>query len=288
VQLREKKRRALQRLATCESAVVALSGGVDSALLLALALDALGPSRLLAATGDSPSLAASDLDAARQTAAALGVRHVVLPTREMDRAEYRANLGDRCFHCRVELFEALARLADERGLACVVYGAIADDLSDDRPGMRAAEGLGVVAPLLEAGLIKNEVRELATQAGLAVADKPAGACLASRLPVGTSVTPDRLARVERAEEGLRALGFHQLRVRHHDEVGRVELDAEGLRRALDPELRRQIVGVLQAAGYRHATLDLEGYRTGGVPAEPEERSTDSPARRSEPNRDGGQ
>jgi uncharacterized protein len=291
MQLAEKKQAALKLLSECGSAVVALSGGVDSAVLLALALEALGSEKVLAVTGASPSLAATDLQAARRTARALGARHEVVATREIERSDYRANLGDRCFHCRAELFEALARLADERGLRRVAYGAITDDLGDVRPGMRAAERLGIVAPLLAAGLSKADVRALAADAGLAVADKPAGACLASRIPVGTEVTRGRLEQIERAETALRGLGFRQLRVRHHGEVARIELDRDEAPRMLEPGLRRRAVRAVRAAGYRFVALDLDGYRQGSVSADGSETEPAPGAdglQRIGPARDGGQ
>jgi uncharacterized protein len=281
--LHSKKAAAISHLTRCGSAVVALSGGVDSAVLLSLALEALGPERLLAATGSSPALAAADLEAARQVAAALGAPHIVVPTREIERPGYRANRGDRCFHCRSELFETLGRLARERGLDRVVYGAIADDRGDERPGMRAAKQLGAVAPLLEAGLGKREVRELATAAGLPVADRPANACLASRIPVGSVVTAEKLTRIERAEESLGKLGFEQLRVRDHGEVARLEVDARSLERLHDAGFRGRIVSAVRDAGFRFVAVDLEGYRSGSVAG-----SGSTAPQRTGPTRDGGQ
>ncbi len=260
----QKKEVALRRLADCGSVVVALSGGVDSAVLLALALEALGPGQVLAATGRSASLAAPELEDSRSVARRLGVRHEVVITRELEQPAYRANRGDRCFHCREELFSILNRLARERGLRRVVYGAIADDLDDDRPGMRAAERLGVVAPLLEAGFTKAEVRTLARAADLPVAGKPASPCLASRIPVGTEVTPARLASIERAEAALRELGFREFRVRHHGTVARLELNAEGFALVADAEMRARVSRAVQRAGYRFVSVDLEGYRRGSL------------------------
>jgi uncharacterized protein len=286
IELVDRRKLALRRLAGCGSAVVALSGGVDSAVLLLLAIEALGPDRVLAATGESPSLAASDLVEARRSARALGARHEIVATRELERAAYRANRGDRCYHCRTELFQRLGRVARERGLARVVYGAIADDLNDVRPGMRAAERLGVVAPLLQAGLVKADVRALARRARLPVADKPASACLASRIPVGTTVTPESLARVERAEAALRRLGFGQFRVRHHGTLARLEFDPEGLRRLLDAGLRARTLEAVRDAGYRGAAVDPRGYRAGGASG-PAELPVTRP-QRTGPARDGGQ
>ena len=262
--LASRKASALDSLRACESTVVALSGGVDSALLLALALEALGPRNVLAATGQSASLAASELAEARRIALRLGARHEVLATRELDRSEYRANRGDRCFHCRAELFETLRGLADRRGLRQVVYGAIADDLQDHRPGMRAAGRWGVGAPLLDAGLVKNEVRALAATFRLEVADKPANPCLASRIPTGTEVTPSRLERIERAEAALRDLGFHEFRVRDHGDMARIELDAVGLGRTADPAQRASVDAAVRRSGFRFVTIDPAGYRRGSV------------------------
>jgi uncharacterized protein len=262
--------------------VVALSGGVDSAVLLALAVEALGPERVLAVTGRSAAVPARDLHDARRVARALGARHEVVETNEIDRPEYRANAGDRCFHCRAELFEVLGRLARQRGFSTVIYGAILDDLGDFRPGMTAAERHRVRAPLLEAGIGKKEVRALAREAALPVRDKPAAACLSSRLPVGTEVTPERLARVERAEEAIRRLGFRQFRVRHHGEVARLELEPEALATVLEQGPRERLVEAVKAAGYRFVALDLEGYRTGSL-------NPETPRlHRIDPARDGGQ
>ena len=260
----KKKEIALRRLADCRSVVVALSGGVDSAVLLALALEALGPGQVLAATGHSASLAAAELQDSRRVARRLGVRHEVVITRELEQPAYRANRGDRCFHCREELFSALNRLARERGLRRVVYGAIADDLDDHRPGMRAAERLRVIAPLLEAGMNKADVRALARAADLSVAGKPASPCLASRIPFGTEVTPARLATIERAEAALRELGFREFRVRHHGTEARLELDAEGLARVLDATQRARVSRAVQRAGYRSVSIDPAGYRRGSL------------------------
>lgn len=272
----------MEILSGCSSVVVALSGGVDSAVLLALAVEALGPDRVLAVTGRSAAVPALDLDDARRVAGALGAAHEVVDTREIDRPGYRANAGDRCFHCRTELFEILVKIARQREFSSIVYGAISDDLGDFRPGMSAAERHGVRAPLLEAGIGKADVRELAREAGLAVRDKPAAACLSSRLPVGTEVTPERLARIGRAEEAIRQLGFRQFRVRHHGEVARLEIEPEALATALREDLREQLVAAVKAAGYRFVALDLEGYRSGSLNPETPRLHRIAPAR------DGGQ
>jgi uncharacterized protein len=254
---------ALEKLEKPRSLIVALSGGVDSAVLLALAVAARGREGVVAATGDSPSLAREDLAAAREVAAGLGVPHEVVRTRELDRPEYRANAGDRCFHCRSELFDVLGVLVGRFGGGDIAYGAIADDSPADRPGMAAAERRGILAPLREAGLDKSDVRALAAAAGLPVRDKPASACLASRLPVGTPVTPERLARVERAEAALRDLGFRGLRVRDHDPIARIELEPAEMSRLAEPGVRDAVVAGVRAAGFRIVAVDLAGYRPGG-------------------------
>jgi uncharacterized protein len=262
--LRAKRDAALRRLRTYERVAVALSGGVDSAVLLNLAVEALGADRVLAVTGCSPSLAATELEDARRIAAAAGVRHDLLETTELLRAGYRENAGDRCFHCRTELFERMGEHALQNGVRHVAYGAIKDDTDDHRPGMIAARRAGAHAPLLEAGLDKTEIRTLARAAGLAIGDKPATACLASRIPVGTPVDAERLARIERAERALRGLGFTRVRVRDHDPVARIELDPEGIDRLSDPDLRSAVSRAVHEAGFRFVTVDLDGYRSGSL------------------------
>jgi len=269
--LAQKKEDALGRLRAPDGLVVALSGGVDSAVLLLLALEAQARDRVVAVTGRSASLPGDELEDARRVARFLGASHEVVETEELSRPGYRANAGDRCYHCRSELFEALTDLARRHGLGGIAYGAIFEDAGDFRPGMAAAAERHILAPLLEAGITKEEVRHLASEAGLPVGDKPAGACLSSRIPVGVEVTPERLAQIDLAESALRALGFRQLRVRHHGEVARLELDAEGDLRVLDPALRKRVVAAVLSAGFRFVTLDLEGYRSGSLNPEGPER-----------------
>jgi uncharacterized protein len=283
--LKTKKNAALAHIEGLRHVLVALSGGVDSAVLLALAVEALGPQGVLAATAVSASLPTGDLEDARAVASRLGVQHETVRTRELENRAYRANQGDRCFYCRSEMFDLLWGLARQKSIPAVVYGAILDDESDERPGMRAAAERGVHAPLLEARIGKGEIRELAAEAGLALEDKPASACLASRIPIGTEVTTERLAQVDRAEAALRRLGLRQLRVRHHGEVARLELDADGERLLENPETRSAVVRAVRQAGFRYVALDLEGYRTGSM-----NREEPIPARlyRIGPARDNGQ
>lgn len=244
--------------------IVALSGGVDSAVLLSLAVRTLGPQRILAVTGQSASLPERDRRAALDVAAAAGVGHRFLETHEAMLPAYRVNGPDRCFHCRQELFARLSEVARQHsGDAQIAYGAIADDLGEHRPGMRAAEQWGILAPLLDAGLDKRAVRRLAHRWHIPVADEPAGACLASRIPTGTEVTAVRMRQVERAESKLKALGLRQLRVRYRGLSARVELDREGLRLAASAEGKRRIEQAVAEAGFQQVEIDPRGYRTGG-------------------------
>ena len=257
--LEAKRRRAEGMLRGRGRVVIALSGGVDSAALLVLAREALGAGSVLAATGCSDAVTPEDLADAAAVAAHLGVEHAIVRTREIERAGYRANAGRRCFHCRTELFEILKKLARDRGFSAVAYGAIVDDLGDDRPGMEAAADLGILAPLVDAGIGKDEARAIVRSAGVGVHAKPASPCLASRIPAGTEVTPERLDQVRRAEAGLRELGFVVFRVRHHGEIARIELGDGESRRLDDRGVRDEVVRRIRAAGYRYAALDLAGY-----------------------------
>lgn len=252
---------ARAQLRSLDGALVAFSGGTDSALVLALAVAELGD-RAVALTAVSPSLPAHELALARAFATSLGVRQVVVQSRELEDPDYARNGSDRCYFCKRELYALCAAEAERLGLSTVVDGFNADDARDHRPGRRAAVERAVISPLAAAGLSKAEVRVAARALGLSVWDKPQSPCLSSRLPYGTSVTPERLAQVERAEEGLRALGFEELRVRHHGEVARVELTEAGLSRLGDPVLRRQVDAALKAAGYQFAAVDLEPFRSG--------------------------
>ena len=251
------------RIAVTGSAVVAFSGGVDSSLVAAAAARALGPAAL-AVTAVSPSVAAGELDGARRVAAAIGIAHETIATDELAREGYRRNGPDRCYFCKTELYTTLSELARRRGYATLLSGANADDAGEWRPGLRAAGEHGVRHPLLEAGAGKAEVRALARALGIPSADKPASPCLASRIPYGTAVDPDTLARIDRAERAVRELGFPVLRVRHHGILGRIEVAAEDLDRALDREA--EIAAVVRAAGYAHAVVDREPFRSGRLNA----------------------
>ena len=201
---------------------------------------------------------------AEQIVEQFGLPHRFIETHEMESPSYRANASDRCYHCKNELFETMGRLGATLGFDRVCYGVNTDDTSDFRPGQRAAEEHGVMAPLLEAGLSKLEIRALSRAAGLPTADLPASACLSSRLPYGTEVTVERLRQVEEGEEILRGFGFRQLRLRHHGELARIEIDPIELPRALDPEMTKRIVDAIKPLGFRYVSLDLEGYRMGSL------------------------
>jgi uncharacterized protein len=243
---------------------VAFSGGVDSSVLLALAARVLGPSRAVAILGVSPSLAADERAAAHRVAATIGVPVVEVETHEMERPGYRANGPDRCFHCKDELFTVIdTAVVAGHGLDAVAYGENADDARrPDRPGSRAAAEHRVLTPLADLGLTKADVRRLAHEFGLPSADKPAAPCLASRIPHFTEVDPAKLAQIERAEAALRALGFGDLRVRHHGPVARIELPVEDLVRAVTDPLRTRVRAAVVEAGFRYAAVDVAGVQSG--------------------------
>ena len=246
------------------SVVVAFSGGTDSTLLLAACLRELGPDRVLAATADSPTLPRSELREAEELAAQLGARHVVIATNELGDERFACNPENRCYYCKQELFSRLRSLAEESGFAHLVYGATAADLGDHRPGMVAAQEAGAMAPLLQAGLTKQDVRDLSRQFGLPTWDKPAMACLSSRFPYGLAITEPALRQVEAAEELLRSrLGFRQVRVRHHGDVARIEVPVDDLPRLVQT-VRAEVVGELLKLGYTYVTVDLEGFRSGSM------------------------
>jgi len=250
-------------IAGYESVVVAFSGGTDSAYLGWVARDVLGD-RALCVTADSPSLPSRHRRRALELARAFALPHEFIITNEMDLPEYTANEPDRCYHCKRELFSRLAELARARGIAIVADGANADDRGDYRPGRRAARELGVRSPLDEAGLAKADIRELSRRAGLPTWDEPASACLSSRIPYQSAVTPEKLAAIERAEDVLAGLGFRQYRVRHHGDVARIEAGPDDFPRMLEPAVREALVRELKLVGFRYVALDLQGYRTGSL------------------------
>lgn len=263
--LTAKRERLEARLRSLGRTLVAYSGGVDSAFLADTARRVLGDD-MLAVIADSPSLARFQLRDAMAFAQERQIPLEVIATHELERPEYARNDGSRCFHCKDELFTFMEEFRRQRRFDCIAYGVNADDQGDFRPGQEAARRHQVAAPLLEAGLGKQEIRELARLAGLRVWDKPASACLSSRIEYGRPVTGEALAAVEQGEEALRVLGFRQFRVRHHGPIVRIEIAREELRRALDPAMAEQFTRIFKALGFTYVTLDLEGFRSGSMNA----------------------
>ena len=258
-----KQDRLLDSLRALDTLLVAFSGGTDSAYLAWAAHRALGD-RALAVTALSPSFSRYDREQAEACVRAAGLRHEFIRTQEFENPLYVANNADRCYHCKSELFEQMERLARARNFAAIAYGINADDTRDYRPGHRAAEERRILAPLLDAGLAKSEIRWLAQRAGLPSWDRPASACLSSRVPYGSAVTPELLSKIERAEAALRDFGFRQFRVRAHGELARIELAPDELARGFDASLATQIAARLKSAGFAFVALDLEGYRQGSL------------------------
>ncbi len=261
--LEQKQQSLLDALARMESVIVAYSGGADSAYLAWAAKQALGD-RAIAVTADSASLPESHKRDAAEFARAWNIRHETIATLEFDNPDYVKNDSNRCFHCKDELFTRLSEFARERGIAHVVYGVNVDDLGDYRPGQRAAKLHNAEAPLVDAGLTKAEIRELSRRAGLATWDRPASACLSSRIPYGTPVTIQNVKTVERGEEEIRALGFRQFRVRFHGDLVRIEIAPDELPQALQPGMAREFTAIFKPLGFHYVTLDLEGYRQGAL------------------------
>ena len=268
-----KEARLRELLASYDSLIVAFSGGADSAYLAWAATSVLGQSALCV-TADSPSYSDRHRQLALTVAREAGLRHEVIQTSELDRPEYRANPTNRCYYCKHELYTSLTAMASDRGVAVVADGSNADDRGDYRPGRQAAREFGVRSPLDEAGLTKAEIRELSRRAGLRTWDEPASACLSSRIPYHSEVTSEKLRVIERAEDVLRSMGFRVCRVRHHElassgtgspsMLARLEIAADELPRALEPEIRGRIVREIRAIGYQHVTIDLQGYRMGSL------------------------
>jgi uncharacterized protein len=247
------------------SVAVAFSGGTDSTLLLAYTLKVLGAEHVLAITADSPTLPRTELMEAQEVASELGARHLIVVTDEIHDTRFVANPPDRCYYCKQKLFTRMRQVADEKGYRHLVYGATADDVGDYRPGMRAALEAGASAPLLEAGLSKQDVRDLSRELGLRTWNKPSMACLSSRFPYGTAITTEGLARVENAEYFLRREGgFREVRVRDQGEAARIEVDSVDLPRLVQEPLRAQVIARLKALGYTYVTLNLEGFRSGSL------------------------
>jgi len=261
--LREKEERLFAVLRPLERVIVAFSGGTDSAYLAWAAHQVLGRNAL-AITADSASLPESHKRDAEAFTARFGIAHEYIETREFDNPDYLRNDPNRCFHCKDELFTRLEELGRERGWRHIVYGVNVDDLGDYRPGQNAARNHQVAAPLADAGLTKAEIRELSRQAGLPTWDRPASACLSSRIPYGTPVTIENVKTVEAGEEQIKVLGFRQFRVRFHGEVVRIEIAKEELEKAMTLEMARKFTEIFKALGFRYVTLDLEGYRQGSL------------------------
>jgi uncharacterized protein len=261
--LQDKLQLLRERLQGLGSLLVAYSGGTDSAFLAYAAHGVLGE-RMLAVIADSPSLPRRELADAVAFAAEHGIPVRVLPTHEMEKPEYARNDAQRCFHCKDELFTQMERARQRLGFEHLAYGMNADDRGEFRPGQRAAELHGALAPLVDAGLSKAEIRALAREAGLSLADKPASACLSSRIEYGRTVTTENLAQVERAEEALHALGFAKVRVRHHGELARIEIAREDLARAMTLPMLDAMTVALRGVGFVYVTLDTQGYRSGSM------------------------
>jgi pyridinium-3,5-biscarboxylic acid mononucleotide sulfurtransferase len=259
----DKDQRLRELLSEFSSAIVAFSGGVDSAYLSVVATQVLG-SGALCVTADSPSYPEHHRSLARQVAHSFALRHEVVATAELERPEYRANPVNRCYYCKQELYSTLSALASARAIDVVLDGNNADDRGDYRPGRQAAREHGVRSPLDEVGLTKVEIRELSRAAGLATWDEPASACLSSRIPYDHEITNEKLRMVEQAEDALRALGFRVCRVRHHDTLARLELGRDEIARALGEDVRDEILRALRAIGYRQVAVDLQGYRMGSL------------------------
>ncbi len=245
----------------CGSAVIAFSGGVDSSLVCAVAHEVLGD-KAVAVTAISQTYPSGELDIARAAAKQIGIKHLVITTDELQDPKFTSNPSERCYFCKGELLRKLDAVRRELGFMCILDGTNRDDCSDFRPGLRAVEELGARSPLAEAGLTKKEVRELAARYGLPNADKPANPCLASRIPFGQKITPEKLERIARGEEHIRSLGFRVVRVRDHDGSARIEVGKEEVPRA--QELEGEIASALKELGYSSVIIDPQGYRMGGA------------------------
>ncbi len=263
VLLASKEERLIGLLRDMKRVLIAYSGGTDSAYLAWAAKQALG-NEAIAITADSPSIPESHKRDAVDFARGHEIVHEMIPTNEFENPAYVANNPDRCFHCKDELFRVMDQIAADRGFEHIVYGVNTDDLGDYRPGQSAAKIHQVKAPLVDAGLSKAEIRELSLRANLETWDRPAAACLSSRIPYGTQVTPERIRVVEEGEEALKSMGFRQFRVRYHDNLVRIEISPEELAKALDLRFAAQVTAIFKGLGFHYVTLDLEGYRQGSL------------------------
>ncbi len=260
----KKRDRLTELIGRFKRVLVAFSGGVDSTLLLKVAVDVLGPDHVLAVTADSPSVPRHELDEARELARQVGAEHMIVETHELDDPRYAANPPDRCYFCRLDLFGKLKALAEQRGLDAVLTGANADDAGDWRPGLRAGLEFGVCNPLADGGLTKADVRRLSQELALPTHDKPANPCLATRIAYGIPITRDVLRQIERAEDFMRRFGLREFRVRHHGDLARIELPPDRIAELAQPEPRAEIVEAFRKLGYKYVTIDLQGYRSGSM------------------------
>ena len=261
--LQEKRVTLVNNLIQMESVIVAYSGGVDSAFLAAIANEVLGD-KAIAVTAVSPSLAPSELEEAKTLASELGLNFMTLNTKEVEREDYQANNPDRCFFCKDELYSHLIRYAEEEGYKFVLNGTNKDDLGDYRPGIEAAKQYGVLSPMVDVNLTKEEIRLLSKDMDLNTWDKPAQACLSSRIPYGTTVTVEALTKIAKAEHFLRTKGFKQLRVRHHDTIARIEMEPTDFQDLISEPLRTEITEAFKDFGYSYVTLDMDGFRSGSL------------------------